>query len=179
MNWWKFTTIRISSIWTLVCSYHCATQPSYLLNIFELKEECFFTKLTCFMWVRDEENRRISCWICWFFFLNSFLSWLNIHENVELLALFLLEQRTAKYERNWFSPTRPTTIRSQLVELNLINELKFISNELVDPFLNCCSATRDLCKAAVIDQLISSELNQSASSSIELLRTVEFELSWV
>lgn len=33
-----------------VCSYHCATQPSYLINLFEVNDECQFTKLCCIMW---------------------------------------------------------------------------------------------------------------------------------
>ncbi|CAF3087081.1 unnamed protein product [Rotaria sp. Silwood2] len=33
-----------------VCSYYCASYPSYLINLFEVKEECLFTKLCCFMW---------------------------------------------------------------------------------------------------------------------------------
>ncbi|CAF0980083.1 unnamed protein product [Rotaria sordida] len=33
-----------------VCSYYCASYPSYLMNIFEVKDECLFTKLCCFMW---------------------------------------------------------------------------------------------------------------------------------
>ncbi|CAF4622067.1 unnamed protein product [Rotaria sp. Silwood1] len=33
-----------------VCSYYCASYPSYLINIFEVNEECLFTKLCCFMW---------------------------------------------------------------------------------------------------------------------------------
>ncbi len=41
-------------IYILVCSYYCASQPSYLLNIFEVNDECLFTKLCCIMQVRIE-----------------------------------------------------------------------------------------------------------------------------
>jgi hypothetical protein len=45
----------------LVCSYHCASQPSYLINIFEVKDECLFTKLCCVMWVRRETEIDVQC----------------------------------------------------------------------------------------------------------------------
>ncbi|CAF0778709.1 unnamed protein product [Adineta steineri] len=34
----------------IICSYHCASQPAYLLNMFEVKDDCLFTKLCCVMW---------------------------------------------------------------------------------------------------------------------------------
>ncbi|UJR31151.1 hypothetical protein I4U23_018658 [Adineta vaga] len=33
-----------------ICSYNCSSQPCYLLNIFEVNNDCFFTKLCCVMW---------------------------------------------------------------------------------------------------------------------------------
>ncbi|CAF1143690.1 unnamed protein product [Adineta ricciae] len=33
-----------------ICSYNCSSQPCYLLNMFEVNDDCFFTKLCCVMW---------------------------------------------------------------------------------------------------------------------------------
>lgn len=101
----SFLQMRTCGFVRLVCSYHCATQPSYLLNIFEVKEECLFTKLSCVMWV----GIPFQCsWInrdktdCF-----SSLYLRNTHENVAHSASFLLEPPMAKWvvSTNWACPS--------------------------------------------------------------------------